>query len=85
MDQTVLLWILAGILTAMGAIAALLWRHVEHCKEVHTKLAELSGDVKRVVQDIGTHETGLRGTVHKTANAIQRIEMELAHRREDFR
>lgn len=55
---------------AIATIAKLLWDHIQHCKDVHSKLAEIGGDVKRLQQDIGTHETGMRGTLHKTANAV---------------
>lgn len=64
---------IAAFLLVAGAIATLaklLWDHVQHCKEVHGKLAEISGDVKRVIQDVGTHDSGLRGTVHKCANTL---------------
>lgn len=70
MSESVLLWILGGLLLAFTAIAGALWRHVEHCKEVHTKLAEIGSDVRRIKEDIGTHETGMRGTVHKCANRL---------------
>lgn len=70
MNDTILLWILGTFVLCLGAISGLLWRHVEHCKEVHSKLAEIGADVKRIQSDIGTHETGIRGTVHKTANTV---------------
>lgn len=42
--------------------------------EVDEKLHELNGSllerVKRLESDIGTHETGIRGTVHKCANTL---------------
>lgn len=73
---------------AIATIAKLLWDHVQHCKEVHGKLAEISGDVKRLMQDIGTHDTGIRGAVHKAANRIIEHEgrlMSLERRQESER
>jgi hypothetical protein len=55
---------------AIGTIAKLLWGHIEHCKVINAKLASIETKVDRVIQDIGTHETGMRGTVHKTANRL---------------
>lgn len=62
---------------AIATIAKLLWNHVEHCKEVHGKLAEIGADVKRIKEDVGTHESGLRGAVHKTANRVTEHEARL--------
>lgn len=72
---------------AIATIAKLLWDHVQHCKAVHEKLAEIGGDVKRIKDDIGTHETGMRGTIHKTANAVIVLESEVRRitRPETFR
>lgn len=62
---------------AIATIAKLLWEHVQHCKDVHAKLAEIASDVKRIQVDIGTHDTGLRGTVHKNANRVTELDMRL--------
>ena len=85
MNETILLWILGVIVMALAALAGIIWRHVEHCKDVHEELAGIRADMKHVLQDIGTHDTGLRGTVHKTASAVQRIEYELRMGRNDER
>jgi 5-enolpyruvylshikimate-3-phosphate synthase len=72
---------LAAFLLVAGAIATiakLLWGHVQHCKEVHSKLAEIGGDVKRIQTDIGTHETGLRGATHELSNRMTEVSMRLS-------
>lgn len=64
---------IAAFLLVAGAIATLaklLWDHVQHCREIHAKLASIEGKVDRVVSEVGTHEMGLRGTVHKCANTL---------------
>lgn len=72
--------IAAFLLTAgaIATIAKLLWDHIQHCREVHSKLASIEGKVDRVMTDIGTHETGMRGTIHKTANAVTALQMEIS-------
>lgn len=39
------------------------------------RFARLDADVERMKIDIGTHETGLRGAVHKTATHVTELEM----------
>jgi len=64
---------IAAFLLVAGAIAALaklLWEHVQHCKEIHGRLASIEGKVDQVVTEIGTHDTGMRGTIHRTENVV---------------
>lgn len=42
------------------------------------RFARVESDVERMKQDIGTHETGLRGAVHKTANVVTALEMRVS-------
>jgi hypothetical protein len=78
MSENVILW-LFGILitlqtTVLGAVIAAIWRHGDDCRDFRTGLATAVADIKakleRVERDIGTHETGLRGQVHKLASEI---------------
>ena len=63
MTESVLLAVFSVIAATLAAIAGLLWRHVEHCKEVHARLAEIGSDVKRIKEDIGDHKSGIRGDI----------------------
>lgn len=70
---------LLGIITAvqvavMGALVKALWQHVMHCRRVETGLAEIRTDLKRIAEEIGTHEIGLRGSVHRHSNDIMRLD-----------
>lgn len=87
MSETALLWVLGLLVMCLGALAGIMWRHVEHCKEVHSRLAEIGTDVKYVMQEIGTHETGLRGSVHGHTNALLRLDgrVTMLEEREDER
>lgn len=52
---------IAGAL--LGSLAGSIWR-----------FARLESDVERMKEDIGTHDTGLRGAVHKSASLVTAIE-----------
>ena len=70
----VLLWalgILVAIQTAIvGFLAKAMWSHVTECREFRAEVAAMGADVKRVKEDIGSHETGLRGSVHELKNRV---------------
>ena len=70
MSQAWAIALFSVLTTCIGALAGLLWRHIEQCKIVHTKLAEISGALGRLQTDIGTHETGIRGNIHEQGRAL---------------
>lgn len=82
MNQEVTLWIFGAVITLqtaiVGAIAAALWVHVGHCKDVAAAVARMEATIERLSQDIGTHDTGLRGHVHETANRVTEHGMKIA-------
>lgn len=41
------------------------------------RLEDLAGDVRRIKEDIGSHDTGIRGTLHAHAQTLMRHEMEI--------
>jgi hypothetical protein len=59
--------VLALLGSTLGSVVVTVWR-----------CARLEADVERMKQDIGTHETGLRGAVHRTSNAVTALEMRVA-------
>ena len=67
----------AAFLLVAGAIttlAKLLWEHVQHCKDVAGKLAEIGSDVKRIKEDIGDHHHGIRGDIREHATALFKLD-----------
>lgn len=44
---------------------------------VHGRVSRAESRLDRLEEEIGTHDTGLRGTVHKTANRVTEIDMRL--------
>lgn len=61
----------------MGWFATQLWGHVVECRQLMARLEGITRDVERMKQDIGTHETGMRGHLHKTAQIVQEHEITL--------
>lgn len=74
-----LLWALGILVTiqlaVMGWFATQLLAHVSECRRLGAQVEGLSRDVERMKADIGTHDTGLRGAVHKTSNLCTALEM----------
>lgn len=71
-----------GILTtinlaAIGFIASRLWAHVLECKHVSNDQAYMKADIERMKQDIGTHDSGLRGSVHATSQMCTQHELRI--------
>lgn len=44
---------------------------------VHGRVSRAESRLERLEQEIGTHDTGLRGSVHKIANRVTEIDMRL--------
>lgn len=44
---------------------------------VHGRVSRAESRLDRLEQEIGTHDTGLRGTAHKNANRITELDMRL--------
>lgn len=61
-----------------GFIASQLWAHVIKCGHVSAQLGQIGADVERMKCDIGTHDSGLRGEVHRTGNMCMSHEMRIA-------
>lgn len=56
--------VLALLGSTLGSVVVTVWR-----------FARVESDVERMKVDIGTHETGLRGVVHRTATHVTELEM----------
>lgn len=60
-----------------GLLGMFIW-HLFKCRDVRIDIATIRGAMEQIRQEIGTHETGLRGTVHKTANTVSALNGEVA-------
>ncbi len=64
--------LLSFVGSILGSVVVTVWR-----------FARLDADVERMKIDIGTHETGLRGAVHKIATHVTELEMRVANLERD--
>jgi hypothetical protein len=87
MSEAVLLWALGIIVTIVIGLSVAIFNHVKECREPRATLAELKSEMARVKEDIGTHDTGIRGHVHRISDQVgaQGLELELLKRRVDER
>lgn len=75
MSETLQIWLFGGGALAIGGMY-LLWRqHMRDCEVQRIKLAtaiqELKSDHERLFDEVGrTHESGLRGRMHRLENAV---------------
>lgn len=70
--------VLVIIQTAViGFIGSRLWTHVVECKATGEKVARIDADVERMKEDIGTHDAGMRGEIHKTSSMVTQHELRL--------
>ena len=70
--------VLVIIQTAViGFIGSRLWTHVVECRGVGEKVAAIDRDVERMKSDIGTHDDGMRGELHRTATMCTQHELRI--------
>lgn len=63
----------------MGFLSTQLWAHVIKCGHVSAQIASIAKDVERMKEDIGTHERGLRGDVHRAISSCQEYELRITN------
>lgn len=67
------------LMGTMGFFATQLWAHVVECRQLMARLEGISKDVERMKEDIGTHETGMRGEIHRVSNMCGQHELRLTN------
>ena len=65
-------------MAVIGFIGSRLWTHVVECRGVGEKVSAMDRDLERMKEDIGTHDTGMRGAIHRTATHVTEMEMRLS-------
>lgn len=74
-------WVLGLIVAAQAGLLSFYIHHIIACNkrdrdraaenlQINTKLATITEALRRVELDIGTHETGIRGEIHKLIKDI---------------
>lgn len=77
MTEAALLWVLGILVTIVIGLSVAIFNHVKECREPRSALAELKTEMARVKEDIGTHDTGIRGHVHRIADDVGRHGLEI--------
>jgi len=76
-----LLWALGILVTVqiavVGFIAKALWTHVVECRRVGETLAGMASDISRIKEDIGNHESGIRGRLHEIGGLVNEQELRI--------
>lgn len=62
--------IIAIVVTVLIAIGGALFAHVRNDEQRHTDVA---GRLKSVENEIGTHDSGIRGELHRQVNLIGKL------------
>jgi hypothetical protein len=73
MSESVILWIFGILVTInsgiVGVLFLMLWGHIRDCRLAGEAragaLAALKSQQERLIHEVGDHETGLRGAMHK--------------------
>jgi len=66
------------LMAIMGFFATQLWGHVVECRQLMARLEGIAKDVERMKEDIGTHDTGMRGAIHRAGTHVTEIDMRLS-------
>lgn len=77
MSESVLLWMFGGFLTAFLGLAGALWKHVSQCRSTNVVIAEIAGDVKRIKEDIGDHDKGMRRDIREHTSALFKLDAKI--------
>ena len=91
MSESAVLWLFGTIIDVqtlvLAAMGSAIWTHVRDCGRFRVEqarlLGEISADLKRVKEDIGDHDSGLRGQVHQLASDISPYIVRSQHRRSE--
>lgn len=89
MSETLLIWLFAGSYGLIGVLFIMQWQHSIRCKSVGEDIAVIKSLLLRIQQDIGTHETGLRGQLHELRSKVmpfilmQSLELESRQKERD--
>lgn len=78
MDQQAILWIFGILVTInsgiVGILFMMLWSHIRDCRrsgdERSAMLATLQTQQNTILREIGDHDTGLRGSIHRLRNDV---------------
>lgn len=65
MDTPVLIAILGAQLAMIAGLFKLWWDHIKDCRARAAKDAVMRSDIDQLLREVGDHEHGIRGALHK--------------------
>jgi hypothetical protein len=65
--------VLGSIVAFTGAVGGALWMHMAADRERDSLLAKISAEVSEIKSEIGTHDTGMIGQLHRYSKIITRL------------
>ena len=83
MSEAVIIAAFGVVAVAIGGLYALLFQHISHCNTVQTSLGEMKATLALLQREIGDHETGLRGSIHKLRSEITPYMIDEQRRRKE--
>lgn len=70
MDQSLLMWLFGGAFGGIVTLALLFLAHIKECRVTRAAIATLTTQNTQMLKEIGDHETGMRGSIHKLRNDV---------------
>lgn len=70
MSEAVTLWILGSMLAVLMGLAGALFFHVRECREIRAALASLTVQLSHLAKEIGDHDSGIRGQLHRLRGEV---------------
>jgi hypothetical protein len=69
-SETLQIWLFAGGFALIAVLFGLFYRHESKCKTTSEDVAVLKEQMRSAKDEIGDHETGLRGSLHKLRGEV---------------
>ncbi len=70
------------VITLLVALLGLLLNHISQCSKFHERLAAMESEVRSIKAEIGDHDTGIRGNLHRLRNEVSPVMIEYQQRHE---
>jgi hypothetical protein len=70
------------VITLLIALLGALLYHISQCAAFHERVAKMESEVTAIKKEIGDHESGIRGSLHKLRGEISPLLIEYDRRQD---
>lgn len=77
MSDTLLMWIFGAAFFLICVLFGLWWHHVQVCRETGRDIAVIKQMLTDIREEIGDHETGMIGQLHRYSKSIVKLNTKL--------